>query len=1158
MENRYKLTIDLKSKMITNNTLFKQGNAGTSVLEITLVDEGLPVNITGQTLQFNFLRSDNAVVSQDNTTGVTILDALTGKFECVLKAATLAVDGKVEAEIVFTEGVNVLSSTTFIFYVDASIGLLSIKYISSIVGALEGWQNTFLTSQNDRTITFNASEASRVSVFNAAEGLREAGEASRITAEDGRVSTFTINEAVRANTFLTSQNDRTITFNASEASRVSVFNAAEEIRDVSEDLREERFEVIQTAVDNVASTLSLGRDAIMPSTYVGVGNESFVPINLPSYNPDSDYFDVIYNGEFLTKDMEYTENENGLGVNLIGWTLDVDDIVVFRVHKTIVDSTSGAIAGSQIQAGGVSDIELSNVSGNIKERFSSYQAETASELASKAPQTDLDTQKSRIDLLVAAPNVSFYQKSTAGITGALLVVASGATAGQINLASVTPLATGYIPVAGDYVLLVYGVASGTAELIDAHVGADGVTYASAGEAIRGQVGTLQGEINETNDALPDYYPTVSYETVSNKRLGTDVSGNVVYIDADGISVVKFPVKSGRILSFDRGTKIGSSSIYRAMWCKGDTVSSVIENWSQMETGGLAINVPDDVDNFRGGTDTASLPSVNIVQEGYGTVIDDDTVKKCVLKSIKFTSDMFTDGKYIDASNGIVSEDLAYSLTQYISISGHLSNSYLHIKCWLAGNIGVLFYDKSKTFLSGIYGYNASNYNEPVNVTTYRNLPIPDNAEYIIVGISTNRKSLLLGTDISYMDFSYTLNLTKADNTSYFSSYKTGITFTHDFNVLDIMRLYANSLKFDQDLWDYRDKTQDYFSHDSSLNIDTNGVAYIVTCANTTSNGDNPFSTNAYVKLSIIDTSDITSSNYTTHTAAQYGDTVDGTPIASGCGVPNSVFVDSDTLRILFSAKLGNTWYMLYRDFTISTASLGSIGICKISNSGTLYDFTTDYINSNIVSLQSTAYFISMNAQIAKKDNVFYSGLGISNYIPNSLIFSSTDMVNYELWLNPSFAESNAMLEGACAVLGDYLYYALRQSSGYKILIAKINMINKSITQEIFIPDAMARASWLVENDKLYLFNTMDSRQRTNVSRIDTGDISQSKIIMQGSILCVYPSVVKYNNEYYITGTSFYAGGPSNVYIRKFTYLDNYGNNEIAAKFIKMLDNISYL
>jgi len=447
LENRYKLIIDLKSKMITNNTLFKQGNTGTSVLEITLVDEGLPVNITGQTVQFNFLRSDSAVVTQDSTTGVTILDALTGKFECVLKAATLAVDGKVEAEIVFTEGTDVLSSTTFVFYVDASIGLLSIKYISSIVSALEEWQttfdldeanraNVFTTSQSSRSTTFNASEASRSSVFNAAEELREIGEDSRITAEDIRVSTFNVNEAARANTFSTSQNDRTATFNASEASRSSVFNAAEELRDVSEDLREERFEVIQTAVDNVASTLSLGRDAIMTSTYISVGNESFVPINLPSYNPDSDYFDIIYNGDFLTKDMEYSENENGLGVDLLGWTLDIDDTVVFRVHKAIVDSASGAIAGSQIQAGGVTDVELSNVSGNIKERFETYQAESATkaELAVTATTTVLGRVKVDGSSIVADVNGVLSSIGNAG-GGVITAWAVGTTYAATDIIS---------------------------------------------------------------------------------------------------------------------------------------------------------------------------------------------------------------------------------------------------------------------------------------------------------------------------------------------------------------------------------------------------------------------------------------------------------------------------------------------------------------------------------------------------------------------------------------------------------------------------------------------------------------------------------------------------------------------------------------------------
>ena len=126
-------------------------------------------------------------------------------------------------------------------------------------------------------------------------------------------------------------------------------------------------------------------------------------------------------------------------------------------------------------------------------------AENIQQLALKAPQTALTLQESRINALVATPNSAFYQKSTVGTTGALLVVESGATTGQINLASVTPLATGYTAVNGDYVLLVYGVASGSAELIDGRVGSDGITYPSVGDAVRGQITDLKGSLSEITD-----------------------------------------------------------------------------------------------------------------------------------------------------------------------------------------------------------------------------------------------------------------------------------------------------------------------------------------------------------------------------------------------------------------------------------------------------------------------------------------------------------------------------------------------------------------------------------------------------------------------------------------------------------------------------------
>ena len=107
-------------------------------------------------------------------------------------------------------------------------------------------------------------------------------------------------------------------------------------------------------------------------------------------------------------------------------------------------------------------------------------------LALKANIADLNTQKTRIDNLVQTASTSYYEKCISTDTGALLIVSSGATTSQINLPSVTPVATGYTPIVGDYVRLVYGVSSGSSELVDARVGADGNIYNNTGDAIRNQ------------------------------------------------------------------------------------------------------------------------------------------------------------------------------------------------------------------------------------------------------------------------------------------------------------------------------------------------------------------------------------------------------------------------------------------------------------------------------------------------------------------------------------------------------------------------------------------------------------------------------------------------------------------------------------------------
>lgn len=155
----------------------------------------------------------------------------------------------------------------------------------------------------------------------------------------------------------------------------------------------------------------------------------------------------------------------------------------------------------------------------LKERMDSQSAALAeipnqSYITEKAKQIDLEATDAKVSILVATANTSFYEKTTSGVTGALLVVTSGATTGQINLASVTPVATGYTPVAGDYVRLVYGVASGSSELISTRTDTQGNTFA-----------TVPNRVDNIEKVLTEDITKVSF---GDWELGViDVNGNVV-------------------------------------------------------------------------------------------------------------------------------------------------------------------------------------------------------------------------------------------------------------------------------------------------------------------------------------------------------------------------------------------------------------------------------------------------------------------------------------------------------------------------------------------------------------------------------------------------------------------------------------------------------
>lgn len=160
MENRYKINYDIKLKNVVNVT-FKQGDIDSSVLDVTLLDDGQPINITGGVIEFRFLKPDNTIVFQDASAGVNILDAVNGNVECVLKSNTIAAVGNVVCEIHIVQGEKTLTTQSFTFTVDQSIsgeGILSENYISTIDGKL-------IEIQESEAIRVT-NEAGRIALYN--------------------------------------------------------------------------------------------------------------------------------------------------------------------------------------------------------------------------------------------------------------------------------------------------------------------------------------------------------------------------------------------------------------------------------------------------------------------------------------------------------------------------------------------------------------------------------------------------------------------------------------------------------------------------------------------------------------------------------------------------------------------------------------------------------------------------------------------------------------------------------------------------------------------------------------------------------------------------------------------------------------------------------
>ncbi|APQ71698.1 phage baseplate upper protein [Clostridium botulinum] len=252
MDKPFNLLIDTKRTGFNAVRGLKQGD-NNSVLNVTLVQNSVPFNLTGLTVRINYKRPDNKLFLQM----VDIENATEGKIKINILTKVLENVGEVKADLsLFDKDNRKITSATFSMFVDSSV--YRNDYIDKedldLIQSIWVEEDKRIRAENERV----KNEDNRKNVENArveSEENRKLEEIKRVDSENIRVE----NEAGReANENQRVENEKTRLENenqrkeneenriAKESERVD----AEEERKVNESARQQGYTEIKNTIDD--------------------------------------------------------------------------------------------------------------------------------------------------------------------------------------------------------------------------------------------------------------------------------------------------------------------------------------------------------------------------------------------------------------------------------------------------------------------------------------------------------------------------------------------------------------------------------------------------------------------------------------------------------------------------------------------------------------------------------------------------------------------------------------------------------------------------------------------------------------------------------------------------------------------------------------------
>jgi hypothetical protein len=299
---------------------------------------------------------------------------------------------------------------------------------------------------------------------------------------------------------------------------------------------------------------------------------------------------------------------------------------------------------------------------------------------------------------------------------------------------------------------------------------------------------------------------------------------------------------------------------------------------------------------------------------------------------------------------------------------------------------------------------------------------------------------------------------------------------------------------------------------AAINLD--GFVYVSYYANTKDPEEDPKNQTARLAFAPIDDID----NKTFIDLQTTGDTIGGKTIDM---VYDTILMQKDaaTIYVMWTARTSDgNYYRFYCPFTISTKSLGEIGVNRFKVGDVVNDFSISGIRSALsengvpckTMYSDIGIMQKLSFRIENGEKYYYTGTYSGDF---TAIIKSKDLITWEYVSQPDFI-NDSKWENATYVLGDKVYYFVRQQYSNKCgFLTAYDLISGTWEIPIEIEDCQSRGDFIMYDGKLYLFHAPIDRDHIGIVRIDTDNIVNSEILLQAKMhtSCFYPFVQYYED-----------------------------------------------